>query len=253
MSKLNLDEIFQQKLNQLKIQHKPEYWSKMEEELDAAAPVGVGGVGSSLSKIYLISGIVTSIVVISFIGYFAFKNHSFDNFNNKENKMLMTSLTTSQSSGDKTKELADIKAKDFKKQIKEPNYSNLQTTITKQKSTQSVSDNRKIIDNAEVNSSSKSEENIQENAATKITKLLSKDRSKVKTIIIADVLEIDNIDNLYYYDRKSILNKKLCKNENVVKESILCNELIVVKPIDKPVKKVFQKRKGILYKLGIRK
>ncbi|HHB52684.1 MAG TPA: hypothetical protein ENK75_06585, partial [Saprospiraceae bacterium] len=94
MSKLTLDQLFQQKLNQLEVPHKPEYWTQMEEELETAAPVGVGGLGASLSKIYLISGITTSLVVISFVTYFAFKGKQTNNINTQT---ISTSITESNS------------------------------------------------------------------------------------------------------------------------------------------------------------
>jgi len=250
MSKLNLDELFQQKLNHLEVPHKPEYWTQMEEELEAAAPVGIGGVGAGLSKIYTISGIVTSVVVISFIAYFAFNNHS---LNKKDTKMLTTSIAntpntsnsetlkvakqTKQYEASEEKSIAsELPSKDSnsnKKSIKQLNKTNIETPISNIKSS------------ANINQKSQYDTDVPQNETVA--------RNEVPAVVVADVILINNEDNFFSYDPRNIINNRCPKNEEIDNKTSVCNELIVIKPITKPTKSVFNKRRGLLYRLGIRK
>lgn len=241
MPKLNLDELFQQKLNQLEIPHKPEYWTKMEEELETAAPVA-WGIGASLSKIYTITGIATSVVVISFIAYFGFNNHS---WNKKDTKMLTTSIANTQNT------LVDKQSKQYEvTEEKSIAIEPIKISNSKEKSISQVNKTNRKTKPADI----KNEENaslkaqVNEDLSSKIDT-----DNKVSSVIVADVIAINNADNFFSYEPKNILKDISNRNEGVANKAKVCNELIVIKPINKPTKNVFTKKRGILYRLGIRK
>lgn len=251
MSKLNIDELFQQKLNQLEVPHKPEYWTQMEEELETAAPVGVGGVGAGLTKIYTITGIVTSVVVISIISYFAFKNHS---SNKDKTQMLTTSVTTRENTLCAESTLVKKQTKQYETQ-KEKSIASELTTKISNSNEKSNSESKIITSNASINTTPNNSGKLQAKSDTQSTKDATDmvARNEVSPIIVADLIAIDSSDKFFSYDPKSIIKSKFYKNDKVEEETSIDNKLIVIKPITKPTKSVFKRRKGLLYRLGIRK
>jgi hypothetical protein len=255
MSKLTLDQLFQQKLNQLEVPHKPEYWTQMEEELETAAPVGVGGIGASLSKIYLISGITTSLVVISFVTYFAFKGKQSNNINTQT---ISTSITESTSTENQKNNSTTKQNVVFESDCGESNNSkNSKEVITKTstiaKHKQKPASKTKVISrNVSTASINKTVETNKESTSYGSYLKKRQESKDNNAIIVADKIQLNSTNKLFEYNSKSLIRTIYDNNSASVKETNINNELIVIKPIHKPAKKVFKRRKGILYRLGIR-
>lgn len=254
MSKLNLDELIQQKLNQLEVPHKPEYWTQMEEELETAAPIGVGGIGSSLSRIYTITGIATSVVVISIIAYFSFKN----NTDEISKPNILTTIVNTESVALNDENSTNIeKNKQYQNSVEKSivNESSKEITTSKEESSRILDKNTKTntsvsnIKKTANNSRNKNIINKEEITASTSAQI----QQKSSVVIKADPIEIDDYNNLVNYNPRNIIKSEFPNNEESVNETNVCNELIVIKPINKPSKSVFKKRRGILYRLGIRK
>jgi hypothetical protein len=255
MSKLTLDQLLQQKLNQLEVPHKPEYWTQMEEELEAAAPVGVGGIGASLSKIYLISGIATSVVVISFVTYFAFKGKQTNNINNQTISTSITETTTTENQKINSTTKQNVV---FESDCGESNNSknskeviSKTSTITKHKQ-KPASITKAISRNVSTASINKTAATTEEGTSYGSYLKRRQESKENNAIIVADKIKLTSTNKLFEYNSKSLISTIYDDNTTSVKETNINNELIVIKPIHKPAKKVFKRRKGILYRLGIR-
>ncbi len=263
MPKLTIEELIQQKLNKLEVSHKPEYWSKMEEKLDSSIPaVGIGGVGSGLSKIYLISGIATSVVVIFIIGYFGFKNHSFENIDKSSNVAVISNSINIDS-----KETATTNT-DTKKIISNNEEQKQDISSTK---TINNNNNNNITKNNHLSrkdrisslpiashkqSMHKKQIAISQNNTNKNVKPIDETtiqnrKDETLKVFVADMICFDKSTKLSTYNPKDLVKRKYGRKASHNKEINVSNELIVIKPIQKPAKRVF--KKGILYKLGIRR
>ncbi len=260
MSKLTLDELLKQKLNQLEVSHKPEYWTQMEEKLKPTTPIGASGIGASLSKIYLLTGIVTSVVVISIVAYFAFNSKSTNELDTTLDTNTITTSISQKTDVNKNKiEKKSITKKNvvINSKYSNSNINNAKNNIIDQHSAnknkhikQGINTNKKAA-NIDVISNSKL--NVNTVVSNKAFINNRENTNENAVVIIADKINFSSTEKLFKYDSKSLLKDISNNNTQETKETNINNELIVIKPINKPAKKVFKKHRGILYKLGIRK
>ncbi len=272
MSKLKIDELFQQKLKELEVQHKPEYWTNMEKELESSMPIGAAGtgtVGSAMGKIYLFIGIATVVSVGAIIGLFS-STHSTKSELTTQKINNQSPITSTSQKNDKKDPVSTVKY--ISNGSKESNTTVPHSLSTKKMISQ-VDIHRTTIKDARIKTSHKAIVSTRINnqirthkqlvktskASNGINKTKSINDKNIRTnkvsneIIIADLITIDENENFFVYTKKPFIKYIKTKNKGKYSTITSSNQLITIYPINKPIKRVFRKRRSFLQRLGIRR
>ncbi len=287
MSKLNINELIQQKLQGLDFKHQPEFWDKMEQKIESNAPAQVttaASTGSSLSTIYIISGITTAVAVLTAIAFIIFGNNNGD-IPNLENDTVSIENTTNTNSSTPYNERKSTIAFDPCEENEdyvissEDNSSETTNKIKPVKKTAPKSDIPIVVTQSDIEESILEESNLENTESIDIDNqdtgndnepiLVDEDTQITEEnvpIVVDDqvienkqpivtepvTFESDSSDN-NYQRRDPNTNPEGPKNPEVKEEKKPNNNLKKVTPINKPAKRVFKKRRGILRRLGLRK
>ncbi len=273
MSKLKIDELFQRKLKELEVQHKPEYWSKMEKELESSMPIGTaagtGAVGSAMGKIYLFIGIATVISVGTIIGLFS-SIHSTKSELSAQKIDNQSPITLTSKKNNKKDPVSTVK---YSSNGSEESNTTIHRSLSAKKTISKVDIRRTSTKDARIKTSHKAIVNTRINNQIRTHKLLAKtskasnginktksvDDKNIRTnkvsneIIITDLITIDENETFFVYTRKPFIKYIKTKNKGKYSTITSSNQLITIYPINKPIKRVFRKRRSFLQRLGIKK
>ena len=267
MTKLNLDNIVQQKLGELDIKYKAEHWDEMEDKLNSSsASISTNlGASSSISSTYLIAIVTIGITALSVITYMLLNNNSNDSATNLiENKVLVEKINPVKNTKEldtKTISKTDKYIKAVEKNTSAKSNNSVKTIVNKESSKKLVVNSTKKTSLKQENTSNDinndkavpkidTDNNIveivktEEIVKTNNTKLVNTD-TETNQEYIGEPITIgsDSCSGSSYIKRTSHYHKG--SKENNGKEKIKKNnELKNVTPITKPVKRVFRKRKG---------
>ena len=278
MTKLILDNIVQQKLGELNIKYKSEYWDEMEEKLNSS-PTSLSpnlGASSSISSTYLIA--------IATIGIAALSVVTFILLNNENSKSPTTDVIEDKVLIENTETITDTKQDSDTKTFKEFDNSTANNkTVSSSKINSVKLSSKKSVNKTTESSLIKTKINISE------SKVVS-NNTEVKTtpVIINNeksTVEENSVNSINNPKNNKIVNPNIESNQNYKGEAIIVksdsndsssyikkasyhkgskenngkedikknNNLKNVTPITKPVKRVFKKRKGGLWGLISRK
>ncbi len=273
MSKTNIEQLISDKLQSLSFDFKPEYWDKMNEKLDTdcaktntcnAASVGV----FFSTSLLIIFFTIISVIVFSPWGI----NKCFDtnNSNSMEisidmdvNPIHKSVESNNQQNTKQENETIEVKPIVKKKAIcvsKSPNTSKARRHRKASSSKIKKSSNRTTYKTIPKNDSASLDTSVMpsDNADTSSENtLVTKDlpvnskQSEIEQGITTDTL---NSDTDYFYESE-LGNKPDEKEKKEVKVKVQKKPVPVkhVKTRSKPIKRVFKKKRGLLYRLGIRK
>ena len=275
MSKSNIEQLISDKLQSLSFDFKSEYWDKMNEKLDAdcaktnTCSAASMGVFLSASLLIVFFAII-SVIVFSPWGI----NKCFDtnNSNSMEisidmdvNPVHNSVKSNNQQIAKQENEIIEVKPIVKKKAIcvsKNPNVSKARrhrkVSSSKIKKSSNSTTHKTIPknDHANLDTSIMPSENADTSSKNiMVTKDLSinskQDKTEIEQGITTDTLTTDTD---YFYE--SELGNKPDENEKKeVKVKVQKKPVPVkhVKTRSKPIKRVFKKKRGLLYRLGIRK
>ncbi len=279
MSRTKLDNIVQDKLQNLDYDFKPEYWDKMENMINASSLSSSTNAAKATifgSKIFLIS--ISSFILIAggISSYFIFNNQSEDckdiinnttnqivlngeqsdnniiTDNNNNTKVILTSANSSKAESNITSDIVEI-SKIENTNIKSTKSYAVVSVEEIDSSTESVT-----IDNTADCEPCK-EVNIKE------TDVVLMEDSNLKEIENIDKIEdnedtesVDD-DGIYVVSKLNLKEKVEPKEKPTVvetskekhKEKIDDSKLKNVKPMRKPSGRVFRKKGGLLKKFGL--
>jgi len=274
MTKLNLDQIVQQKLGELDIKYKAEYWNDMEEKLNSSSSSLNTNLGASsgISSTYLIAIATIGIAALSVITFMLLNRNkneiSSDLIGDKvliENIQPVNNLETTD-----TKAIIEVKKSDKyveSTKISKNNSTNHTKTTSKvgSSSTYGTSVVKSKINNieTEVNSDNTVEAKpiIKTDSDANIVKATNSDALNNTT---NDKLAEPTENNEKYTGEAIIVNSDSCNGSSYIKKTSYHkegkesngkdkikknNNLKNVTPINKPAKRVFKKRKGGLWGL----
>lgn len=226
--KYNLDNLFRNKLNEIQVDYKPEYWDEMKNMLPkkgGGSPIGGGSFSSIISSTFFKSAIfISSFAIIGITGYFLFDQNSIiespkEISNNLVNKKV--NLTKS-----------------------DPCQDNINSMpIASSKTNNTVIPYKFVPVNLPF-------------TADYFQYLLSLEQTKpncnqsVYIFNINDIV-IDLPEEETTIERDIVLNKADDQiSPNLISQKY---EPKNIKPMEKPQKDVFKSKKGILYRLGFKK
>jgi len=274
MTKLNFDQIVQQKLGELDIKYNSEYWNEMEEKLNSS-PSSLNtniGTSSSISSTYVIAIATIGIAALSVITFMLLNNNS-NKINNDligDKVLIENTKPISNTKEAETKTFTETdNSIDSNNKIKisktNPTSSNKITPKKESRSTRTNVAKAKFNDvNKDVNSDNAVEAKpvIKADSDVNIVKATNSDalnnttddklaepntETKEKYVGEAIIVDSDSSSSSYYIKKTSYHKGK---KENNGKEKInKNNDLKNVTPINKPAKRVFKKRKGGLWGL----
>ena len=275
MTKGNFNDLIQQKLEGLDIKYKKEYWDAMQEKLDAAAPnnLGISGAATSstLSTGFIVSTIATIITFVAVISYFILGNQNGDTVNNNHNNQQDYHITeTNHKTGLDKKSNTIDPCNDF---ISETTSHHSQSNIADNENKANIKSNN----STKIRKQSKNAPNIESKPAIEkelitpteeIITIISKEdiaieaepiiktstQEETQQIVSSDSFKI-NIDSTDANGARDIKEGNIGQKDagTPATNSRKDKGLKDVKPIDKPAKRVFRKRKGILWYLGFRR
>ena len=233
--KFNIDNLFRTKLSEVNYDFKPEYWKEMEQMLDKEGGAGASVGGFFGSSFFLKTAIIITIAVL--IGIFSFMFFGKDKQNN-----TAPEINT------------------------ETTINNNTTLVTP--TLESIENNTEIADDAIA-----ADEEIITTTTTKSRKTILIDYFKISPTIVEYIgakldkeLDIKIMRNLkpYQIDQDALENDDEPLESDFteqIKDKPVINTKVVekpdepknVRPMEKPVKHVFKKKKGLLWYLGFRR
>ena len=296
MTKINLDQLINTKLEGLNFEFKNDYWKQMEKELSSNCGAEVAsagtGIGTFLSSVLIVS--FTSILTIILIFPWAYDFDNFDNNSNINNttkeeivieEVIAPEIETVTS---KTETLIPTDDQNSKIEIKEeqisPKAQIKKVRKSASKKSKTISKKSKISksNSSKVSSGTPDNKKAEKKVATSIESYDTTKEHKeqidpiIKEVIIPDSIFDNKLDNdKKILDSKTSINKEpvIYETDSVyIPDGILSGDeqaeekpnpqvdveagpkpVKTVKPRSKPVKHVFRKRRGLLYRLGLRK
>jgi len=235
--KINIDDFFRTKLNEVNFDFKPEYWDEMEKKIEQEGAGGVSGggfFGGSLSIFSKIAFIFTTLIIIFGLIYFFGGGSQQDDSENIEQPVVKAvpanvNTTVKTEKAEKVTEPAPEKviAKTTKRK-----------TVKKRRHLVSVepyTEKPSITD--EIDYRLRKEVEIRFMSSFRPYNLgpLKYDMGQEVDIPVDPAVNNDDVNVSE--------PKKITKPDNPKD----------YKPMQKPIKRVFGKKKGILYRLGLRK
>jgi hypothetical protein len=297
MTKINLDQLINTKLEGLNFEFKNDYWKQMEKELSSNCGAEVAsagtGIGTFLSSVLIVS--FTSILTIILIFPWAYDFDNLDNNSNinnttKEEIVIEEAIAPEiETVTNKTETLIPTDDQNSKIEIKEeqtsPKVQIKKVRKSTSKKSKTISKKSKISksNSSKVSSDTPDNKKVEKKVATTVE---SYDTAKEQTesldtiikkeVIIPDSEFNDKLNSdKNVLDSKTLINKEpvVYENDSVyIPDGILSGDkqaeekpnpqvdveagpkpVKTVKPRSKPVKHVFRKRRGLLYRLGLRK
>jgi len=269
MSKNIIDHIVADKLNGLDFSFKSEYWNKMQQELDANCAQTNTCASNTIGGFISGSLITTFVAVISIIVFFpwAMNNNPVDTQNEMykdtaievvapvipakniniadNNTQEKTSIKPTETKSTKAIIKSNKKHKKAKAKIRIVKTEKKEAVVKQTIAAEPIVENnnqetKPTIDSVAVDQKTTTDPFEKNNIDT--TKPIQKD---------AAVLETDSI---FIPDGKILGNdKEKVEKETKVEVNSGPKPVKHVKTKSKPIKRVFKRRKGILYKMGIRK
>ncbi len=277
MTQLNIDKVIQNKLQGLNCDYHPEFWNDMEKKINASPLSGGSSSASIFSSTTIISAITVFIVSIGAISYFIINNgeeqtdqqiskiaqientiahnNTSDNIDSENiTTVIATETTTIDKPINNTNKITSSNSSDNRvvstiiNNDADDNKSIIPPSTT-------AEDKLLIMDIINSNSntaSTKSEHNCTEiNIQDYEVDLLND--SEITTDVEADFIEMHNTAPKENINHKRDIASEKAKEDRVGQENKDNSELKKVKPMPRPAKKVFGKKRGILYRLGLRK
>jgi hypothetical protein len=251
MNNLNIDQIIQQKLQMLNIDYKTEYWDKMEKKLES------GSTGSELpaqaskgsfSSNIMIASVAAAVTVLTLVYVFT-----------KEDKVEPRLLASNQPiSTENQLEPKQVSSYSAEAKHLDPCTEIAPATAETEKSIAAnhQSKTHKLA--------KKSNQNMQ--TVPVLSKEILDSENNSESIIVAESLSLNHepiiveevkstttIEPAIDTNSKEVTNETKPIENNYNENAVSNNQLIHVTPIDKPVKRVFKERHGILWHLGFRK
>ena len=275
MSKSNIEQLIADKLQSLSFDFKPEYWDAMSEKLDADCAQTKKCSTASIGGFYSASLLVVFFGIISILLFFPWEI----------NKSIGTnSATTMEISIDKNTTPIQISPEINKQAIVEQENKNIETkpsidnkssnnkkaTVSKRRKhhKKSASKKTKTISKNNTNQSvindegsnidtqlalSKNEDISSKNPTTKEDLQV---RSEFDNTEIEQGITTDTLTTNADYTYEAELGDDLPKAEEKEAQIKIQKKPVPVKHVrtrSKPVKRVFKRKRGLLYRLGIRK
>ena len=288
MAKIDIDQIVKEKLDNIQFDFKDEYWANMEKNLlaDCTEEVVVASSFNTITSVFLITSLTAIITVLAVFPW----AYDFDNspktkavapesipvqIEQKEEVKSQQNLTIKQTETKPETKKEETK-QEVKAVVKKRNLRKKKTTTKKRNTASKVNKQEQRTTNAE-KPDTKPQSGIHESekpARKEATSVDPYDSTRVKAEennsnsearnieqkqstegndLISDNNGIDN-DSIYIPDAVLSGNKPGDEMKEImvdVEERPV--EPKTVKPRNKPVKHVFKKRKGLLYRMGLRK
>jgi len=276
MSKSNIEQLIADKLQSLSFDFKPEYWDKMNEKLDADCAKTNTCNAASMGGFFSASLLVVFFAIISFIAFSPWGINKSIDTKSVSTVEIQTSInktpvqhspeTNSQPIAKQENNSIKTTPPTIKKSIRNNKSQKVSKTRKHYKKAAS-SKHRKTSKNISNQSISKGEDSsldtnitLSDNKNTSSINTVEKedlqdksefDKAEIEQSISSDTLTTDTD---YFYE--SELGNKPDENEKKeVKVKVQKKPVPVkhVKTRSKPIKRVFKRKRGILYRLGIRK
>lgn len=230
--KFNIDNLFRTKLSEIKYDFKPEYWKEMEQMLDKEGGAGASGSGFFSSSIFFKAAIVfTFAVLIGILSYIYFGNKKQDTPPSTKIEISKDATIIPKNIDTVNEELNDI--------------NEIDPCLEETESVQPSKKREEIhLDYFRVSPT------IVEYIGAKLDKELDiKILRQLKPYVIEDdPLQLS--DEIIYPEKTESPDEDIIAPKHTIKKPDVPKN---IKPMDKPVKHVFKKRKGILWYLGFRK
>lgn len=238
---MKLDQLFKSKLENLDYEYKPEYWTEMKEKLkqSESASGSSGSIfwGNSLARIYKASIITLSIVLLGTASYYIFNNPDSEN------------ITETSNNNGVTEKARNINNDSQKIQQVAPQPTDISTTEDLISTKTNTREEKTIYTFKAIpfNFSPSTMEYVE-----------LKNNSKPCVFSNQKLIDIDTI--AIEYDPFEINTPEDRLDQKPNEEPKMGNKLDVepkekknIRPMQKPVKQVFKKRKGLLWYLGFRR
>ncbi|RLD67118.1 MAG: hypothetical protein DRI84_03305 [Bacteroidetes bacterium] len=290
MTKHNIDHIIESKFEGLNFEFKDEYWNQMEKKINSnaasRASSGSSIFGTSLTSILVIS--ITTIATLLMIYFWIFRGQSTENELNIDSAIeeQIQSKSPDQTPVNQIYDPID-EQEDNTSTLEEEVTDKVVIMETRKHSPKKLSHTKELNSNEQNTSENVEKEEPVKNVATSIETY-----DTTKEILDEPKEELDkvqspetNIDNQITENKNSSDNTTIKENKELTKQTVSVEndsiyipdaklvgdkqndqnrsgqveieagpkQVKTVKPKNKPVKHVFKKRKGLLYRLGIRK
>ena len=283
MARNNIDQIIKGKLEDLNFDFKDEYWKQMEHliktECTTEVAAGSVGVGAFLSTLLIVSFTTIITFIVFFPWAYDFNNQAGSKIAQETNTPLFEQNTTNtnkiapistvgttdetnkviQKTKNTTGDIKIRKVKTTSKSTKEKRKKRIRKSKPNKK--QSVANNKKQLTNDKADIANKTIESITEQSDTNKKQIANQAEGNLdkrantgqKSGTPNENISLDN-DSVYIPDAKLVGDKPSEEMQDVkVDVETKPEPPKTVKPRTKPVKHVFKKRRGLLYRLGIRK
>jgi len=232
--KFNIDNLFRTKLNEINYDFKPEYWEEMEQMIEKEGAAGISGGGFFSSSLFFKTAVIFTITIL--IGLLSFLYFGNKKPTNPQPEIKTETTITQDAPIEIIKENTD-NVTEINNEIDSPIEKVAPKPIAKTRNTI-------LIDYYKVSPS------IIEYISARLDKELDiKIMRNLKPYTIGDDPLIYDDDVILPERTKQATDKPVVTRKPVKKP----NEPKNVKPMEKPVKHVFKKKRGLLWHLGFRR
>ncbi len=293
MTKINLDQLINTKLEGLNFEFKNDYWKQMEKEISSNCGAEVAGAGTGISTFLSSALIVSFISIITIILIFPWA-YDFDNSVGTENatqkEIIIEEVIIPEIKTTTIKEVTTISSEEqnnttvIKEEQIAPKVKIKKVRRSSSKKSKTISKKSRVSKSTKSKASSgnSDKEKSEKKVATTVESYdtTKKQTESLDTIIKEVIIPDSEFNKISDNDKKVLDSKTLINEEPVVYENdsiyipngILSGDkqaeerpnpqveveagpkpVKTVKPRSKPIKHVFRKRRGILYRLGLRK
>ena len=291
MTKNNIDHIIENKFEGLNYEFKDEYWSQMEKKINAnissGASTGGSIFGSTLSTVLIVS--VTTILTLLAVYFLIFRGENSPPNNNICTDTVIEKQIETESINQKPiddNSIQNTKLDNTNLDAEEEVSEKVVIKKTRKHSSKKSKQTTEINDNKESTSKSVDDEAVKKVATSIETydttkEMLEDPKEELDEVQYPETIidnqstesnnETDHIsleeniaptkqtvsyenDSIYIPEAKLVGDKQDKQNQSgQIEIEAGPKPVKTVKPKNKPVKHVFKKRKGLLYRLGIRK